>query len=89
LQNTLVSIAFGSHLWWIAIAGPRLRWQHVAFQKRFRLLELSLPEIGPEFARHTSNAGMLQSGRPHLADSKNSTGHRRAAIVFFCDNQQA
>jgi hypothetical protein len=45
----------------------RLRWQLVAFQKRFRLLELPLPEIRPEFDRHTSNAGMLQSGMPHLA----------------------
>jgi hypothetical protein len=31
------------------------------FQKRFRLLELPLPEIRPEFGRNTSNAGMLQS----------------------------
>jgi hypothetical protein len=45
----------------------RLRWQLVAFQKRFRPLELPPPEIRPEFDRHTSNAGMLQSGMPHLA----------------------
>ena len=41
--------------------------QLVAFQKRFRLLELPLPEIRSEFDRQTSNAGMLQSGMPHLA----------------------
>ena len=57
----------------------RLRWQLVAFQRRFRLLELLLPEIRPEFDRHTSNAGMLQSGMPHparfqaLKRSKNET----------------
>src|SRR5271165_2208476 len=41
--------------------------QLVAFQKRFRLLELPLPEIRPEFDRNTSNAGMPQSGMPRLA----------------------
>jgi hypothetical protein len=45
----------------------RLLRQLVAFQKRFRLLELPLPEIRPEFDRNTSNAGMLQSGMPRLA----------------------
>jgi hypothetical protein len=45
-----------------------LRCQLVAFQKRFRLLELPLPEIRPEFDRKASNAGILQqSGMPHLA----------------------
>jgi hypothetical protein len=29
-----------------------------------------------------------QEGRTYQ-DSKNSTGNRRAAIVFFCDNQEA
>jgi hypothetical protein len=42
----------------------RLPRQIVAFQKRFRLLELPLPEIRPEFDCSTSNAGMLQSGTP-------------------------
>ena len=37
----------------------RLRRHLVAFQKRFRLLELPLPEIRPEFDRNTSIAGML------------------------------
>src|SRR5580693_5652924 len=41
--------------------------QLVAFQKRFRLLELPLPEIRPEFDCSTSNAGMLQAGTPRLA----------------------
>ena len=41
--------------------------QLVAFQKRFRLLEFPLTEIRPEFDRNASNAGMLQSGMPHLA----------------------
>ena len=45
----------------------RLRRQLVAFQKRFRLLELPLPEIRPEFGRNTSNGGMPQSGMPRLA----------------------
>ena len=45
----------------------KLHPQLVAFQKRFRLLELPLPEIRSEFDRHTSNAGMLQSRMPHLA----------------------
>src|SRR5271166_1951455 len=44
----------------------RLRRQLVAFQKRFRLLGLPLPEIRPEFDRNTSNAGMLQSEMPYL-----------------------
>jgi hypothetical protein len=44
----------------------RFRRQLVAFQKRFRLPELSLPEIRPEFDRNTSNAGKLQSGMPRL-----------------------
>jgi hypothetical protein len=35
--------------------------------ERFRLLELPLPEIRPEFDRNTSNAGMLQSGTSRLA----------------------
>jgi hypothetical protein len=35
--------------------------QLVAFQKRFRQLELPLPEIRSEFDRNTSNAGMPQS----------------------------
>jgi hypothetical protein len=68
----------------------RLLRQLVAFQKRFRLLELPLPEIRPEFDRNTSNAGMLQSGMPRLSKMpKNSTGYRCAAIVFFRDNQEA
>jgi hypothetical protein len=45
----------------------RLPRQLVTFQKRFRLLELSLPEIRLEFDRNTSNAGMLQSGTSRLA----------------------
>ena len=45
----------------------KLHTQLVAFQKRFRLLEFPLPEIRPELDRHASNAGMLQSGMPHLA----------------------
>jgi hypothetical protein len=40
----------------------RLLRQLVAFQKRFRLLALPLPEIRSEFDRNTSNAGILQSG---------------------------
>jgi hypothetical protein len=44
----------------------RLRRPLVAFQKRFRLLELPQPEIRPEFDHHTSNAGMLQSEISHL-----------------------
>jgi hypothetical protein len=46
----------------------RLRRQLVAFQKRFRLLELPQPEIRPEFDHHTSNAGMLQSRTSHLEE---------------------
>jgi hypothetical protein len=45
-----------------AFRNYRLPRQLVAFQKRFRLLEIPLPEIRPEFDRHTSNASMLQSG---------------------------
>ena len=45
----------------------RLRRQLVAFQKRFRLLGLPLPEIRPEFDRNTSNAGTLQSEMRYLA----------------------
>ena len=50
-----------------AFRNYRLPRQLVAFQKRFRLPELPLPEIRPEFDRHTSNAGMPQSGTPRLA----------------------
>ena len=42
----------------------RLRWQLVS---DFGLLEVPLPEIRPEFDRNASNAGILQSGMPHLA----------------------
>jgi hypothetical protein len=45
----------------------RLLRQPVAFQKRFRLLGLPLPEIRPEFDRNTSNAGTLQSEMRYLA----------------------
>jgi hypothetical protein len=34
--------------------------QLVAFQKQFRLLDLPLAEIGPEFDRITSSADTLQ-----------------------------
>ena len=50
-----------------AFRNYRLPRQLVAFQKRFRLLELPLPEIRPEFGRNTSNGGMPQSGMPRLA----------------------
>ena len=45
----------------------RLLRQPVAFQKRFRLMGLPLPEIRHEFDRNTSNAGMLQSEMRYLA----------------------
>jgi hypothetical protein len=45
----------------------RLHPQLVVFERRFRLLELPLPEIRSEFDRHTSNAGMPQSEMPRLA----------------------
>jgi hypothetical protein len=45
----------------------RLRCLLVAFQRRFRLLELPLPEIRFEFDRNASNARILQSGMPHQA----------------------
>jgi hypothetical protein len=45
----------------------RLPRQLDGFQKGFRLRELPLPEIRPEFDSNTSNAGMLQSGTPRLA----------------------
>src|SRR5271170_7880052 len=48
-----------------AFRNYRLPRQLVAFQKRFRLLELPLPETRPEFDRHTSNADMLQSEMLH------------------------
>ena len=51
----------------------RLRWQLVAFQRRFRLLELPLPEIRPEFDHHASNAGMLLSGMPRPAKCQKSS----------------
>jgi hypothetical protein len=47
------------------------------------------PEIRPEFDGHTSNAGTLQSGMPHLArfqEFHRLSTHRH---VFFCDNQEA
>jgi hypothetical protein len=50
-----------------AFRNYRLPRRLAAFQKRFRLLELPLPEIRPEFHRNTSNAGMVQSGTPRLA----------------------
>jgi hypothetical protein len=50
-----------------AFRNYKLLRQLVAFQKRFRLLELPLPEIRPEFDRHTSNADVPQSGMPPLA----------------------
>jgi hypothetical protein len=38
---------------------------------------------------YLKNARILQSGMPHQARSKNSTGYRHAVIVFFRDNQEA
>jgi hypothetical protein len=72
-----------------AFRNYRLPRQLVAFQKRFRLLELPLPEIRPEFDRNASNAGKLQSGTPRLARCQDSTGDQCAAIVFFRHNQGA
>jgi hypothetical protein len=56
--------------------------------ERFWLLELPLPEIRSELDRHTSNAGMLQSGTPHLARCQ-EFGYRGGELVFFRDNQEA
>jgi hypothetical protein len=52
----------------------RFRRHLVAFEKRFRLLELPPAEIRPEFDCNTSNAGMLQSGMPQLARRRYSAG---------------
>jgi hypothetical protein len=57
--------------------------QLVEFQKRFRLLELSLPEIRPEFDCSTSNAGMLQSGtlRPARCQEFHRLSMRRHPVL--------
>jgi len=72
-----------------AFRNYRLPRQLVAFQKRFRLLELPLPEIRPEFDRNTSNAGMLPSGTPRQAGCQEFHRLSMRAVVFFHDNQEA
>ena len=49
----------------MAFRNYKLRCRPVAFQKRFRLLELLQPETRPEFDHHASNGDMLQSGMSH------------------------
>jgi hypothetical protein len=66
-----------------AFRNYRLPRQLVAFQKRFRLLELPLPEIRSEFDRQTSNAGMLQSRMPHLALKRKILGPSRTSLLWL------